>query len=470
MSSILLLLASSVLASQPRTISLDEAIDLAAAQNPRVEVAELGVDAAQAGAHSVRSYLLPSVSLEGNALWWDEASEVPYSEFLGPLTGSDACAELDEFMQEFCEDFLGGMTSGLDGGITLRDVHTRQVRATVAQPLTGLYGIEEGWRASKALVRAAEADLDGARADVSLEVVQAWFGAAEVARLERVAATAVEALEAYQAQAAAFHEAGLLGRNELMQLEVALSEARLGHARAVSGVALTRRQLALATGTRERSLVPQEVDIDALPTLQLGPHAVRGRSDALPEVRALEAQVDAALANRNRLQADRVPQIAAIASYERNWGLGSLAIPESWFVGFGMEWDVWSWGRKHYDAQQAVAQAAQAQAGLEALRDGMELKAEAMLEEARLALQAREARAVSTAQAGENLRIVRAQFEARTATATQLLEAETLHTQASTDEIVAAFDYLVALARLQHALGLPIRPLEGLALRSGGEG
>jgi outer membrane protein len=470
MSPVILLLAGASLASQPRAIGLEEAIELAAAQNPRVEVAELGVDAAQAGAHSVRSYLLPSLSLEGNALWWDEPSEVPYSEFLGPLTGGDACGDLEEYLQQFCEDFLGGMGSGLEGGITLRDAHTRQVRATVAQPLTGLYGIEEGWRASKALVRAAEAQRDGVRSDVSLEVVEAWFSAAEVARLERVASAAVEALEAYRAQASAFHEAGLIGRNELMQLEVALSEARLGQARALSGVGLTRRQLALVTGTRERSLVPTDVDLDALPELRIGSHALRGQGSGLPELRALEAQADAALANRNRLQADRVPQIAAIASYERNWGLGSLAIPESWFVGFGMEWDVWSWGRKHYDAQQAVAQAAQAQAGLEALRDGMELKAEAMLEEARLALQAREARAVSTAQAGENLRIVRAQFEARTATATQLLEAETLHTQASTDEIVAAFDYLVALARLQHALGLPIRPLEGLALRSGGEG
>jgi outer membrane protein len=461
----LLLLVTAALASQPRTISLDEALALAAEQNPRVEVAELGVEAASAGAKSVRSYLLPSLSLEGNALWWDEASEVPYTEFLGPLTEGDACADLEDYLQEFCQDFMTGMTSGLDGGITLRDAHTRQLRATVVQPLTSLYGIDQGWRAAKAMERAAEAGRDGVGADVSLEVVEAWFAAAEVARLQVVAAEALGALEAHQARATAFYDAGLIGRNELMQLEVALSEIRLDHARAVVGVALTRRHLALVTGTEQRSLVPTAVDIDVLPELGLGANALRGHAGNLPEVRMLEAQADAALANRNRLHAERIPQIAAIASYEQNWGLGSLAIPESWFVGFGMEWELWAWGRKHFDAQQAAAQAAQAQTGLEALRDGMTLQAEAMLAEAELALQAREARAVSTAQAAENLRIVRAKFEAHTATATDLLEAETLHTKAATDEIVAAFDYLVALARLQHALGLPVRPLDGVAVR-----
>lgn len=468
MSPTLLLLVSAALASQPRTISLDEALALAAQQNPRIEVAELGVDAASAGAKSVRSYLLPSLSLEGNALWWDEASEVPYAEFLGPLTAGDACADLEEYLQQFCQDFMTGMTSGLDGGITLRDAHTRQLRATVMQPLTSLYGIDQGWRAAKALERAAEASRDGVSADVSLEVVEAWFSAAEVSRLQVVAAEALEALEAHQARATAFYDAGLIGRNELMQLEVALSELRLDHARAVVGVALTRRHLALVTGTEQRSLVPTEVDIDSLPPLGLGANALRGQAVNVPEVRILEAQADAALANRNRLHAERIPQIAAIASYEQNWGLGSLAIPESWFVGFGMEWELWAWGRKHFDAQQAAAQAAQAQAGLEALRDGMTLQAEAMLAEAELALQAREARAVSTAQAAENLRIVRAKFEAHTATATDLLEAETLHTKAATDGIVAAFDYLVAIARLQHALGLPVRPLDGVTPRAEG--
>jgi len=464
MSPSLLFLVAAAAASQPRTISLEQALELAAEQSPRNVVAELQVDAAAAGAKSVRSYLLPSLSLEGNALWWDEASEVPYSEFLGPLTGGDACAGLDDFMVEFCEDFLSGMTDGLDGGITLRDAHTRQLRATVAQPLTGLYGIEEGWRAAKAMKRAAEADRDGVGGDVSLEVVQAYFEAAEVAKLQLVAAEALRALEAHQERAVAFYDAGLIGRNELMQLEVALSEVRLDHARAVVGISLTRRRLAMVTGTQERSLVPMDVDIAHLPALEIGHSALLGHTDMLPEVRRLEAQADAALANRNRLNADRIPQIAAIASYEQNWGLGSLAIPESWFVGFGMEWEVWSWGRKHYDAQQAAAQASQAQAGLVALRDGMSLQAEAMLEEARLALMARDARQTSTDQANENLRIVRAMFEAHTATATDLLEAETLYTKASTDQIVAAFDYLVAVARLQRALGLEVRPLEGLAL------
>ena len=63
----------------------------------------------------------------------------------------------------------------------------------------------------------------------------------------------------------------------------------------------------------------------------------------------------------------------------------------------------------------------------------------------------------------QRARIVRAKFDAHTATATELLEAETLHNKAATDEIVSAFDYLVAVARLQNALGVAVDPYRGLA-------
>ncbi|MFH1466381.1 MAG: TolC family protein [Pseudomonadota bacterium] len=463
---ILLLLAAGYAEPLGPELSLAQALDAAAVHSPRLAVAEQEVAAAAAGARAVRSYLLPSLEAGANVLWWDSASTVPYSEFLGPLTGSDACAGLEEYMQEFCQQFLDGMTSGLgEGGITLRDARTQQLTAQVTQPLSGLYGISQGWRAARAMEASARSERDQVAGEVGVEVVSAWAEAAKVAALERLAAEALETLAAHEARADAFYEAGLIGRNELLQLQVAKSEAQLDRRRAEGGARLARGHLAVVMGAEARQVAPAPMDLATLPRLELDPEALASIAIDVsngPQVGALRHKATAAAADRNRLAADRLPQLAAIAHYERNWGVGSLAIPESWFVGLGLDWDVWSWGRKHYAAEQAAARARQAQVGLAALSDGLLLQAQAALEEALMAQEAREVRRDSVAQADENLRIVQARFEAHTATATDLLEAQTLRAKAATDEITAAYDYLVAVAKLQQALGLVVDPLAGV--------
>lgn len=462
----LLLLVAARAESPAAEVTLAQAIEAAQTHNPRLAVADEQVAAAAAQSRSVRAWLLPSIKAGANVLWWDSASTVPYSEFLGPLTSSDACAGLEEYMQKFCEEFLAGMTSGLaDGGITLRDERTEQLTAQATQPISGLYGISQGWRAARAMEASTRSERDQVAAEVGVEVVSVWVEAAKVAALERLAAEALKTLTAHEARASAFYEAGLLGRNELLQLQVAKSEAELNRRRAEGGARLARTHLALVMGSERRDLITTPLDLERLPRLDLDPaalgSAVLDISDG-PQYGALQHKAEAATADRNRLQAERLPQIAAIAHYERNWGVGSLAIPESWFVGFGMEWDVWSWGRKHYDAQAAAARARQAEVGLAALSDGLRLQAEAAREEALMAEQAREVRKDTVAQADENLRIIQARFEAHTATATDLLEAETLRMKAATDEITAAYDFVVAVAKLQQALGLPIDPLAGV--------
>ncbi len=471
-----LLLMGALAAAQPdggdaqlRQVSLLEAQDLAARQSPLLAVAGEALAAASARRKSVRGYLLPSVKMEGAALWWNDVSEVPMEAFYGDLFAGDPCAEMEDYLVQMCTDFMDGFAEGMEESmgeaILLREQRTQQLKATATQPLTGLYGISQGLRATRAMERAAAAELDGTRSQVALDVVDAWFGALEVERLEQVATQAVRTLEAHQERAQAFHQAGMLGRNELLQIEVALSEARLGQQRAQVGRQLTQRRLALVTGSDARRLAPLDVDLDPLPALQVEAAALRTRVPGTPAVRAMEAQAEAALAERNRLHAERVPQLAALASWERNWGLGSLAEEETLFLGLGMEWELWGWGRKHYEAQEAAAQARQAQLGLRALRQGAELEAEAVLADARLALAAYHASQTTTTQADENQRIVAARFEAHSATATDLLEAETLRTKARGDELAAAFDYMIALARAQDALGLPVLPLEGLVLR-----
>jgi outer membrane protein TolC len=69
---------------------------------------------------------------------------------------------------------------------------------------------------------------------------------------------------------------------------------------------------------------------------------------------------------------------------------------------------------------------------------------------------ARERLSVSEAairQSDENLRINRERYQERVGTATEVLDAQTLSTQAKTEHYRALYDYQVATARLQNAHG-----------------
>ncbi|MBN1336686.1 MAG: TolC family protein [Deltaproteobacteria bacterium] len=440
-----ILLAAAVNAAP---IALDEALSLAARANPEVRIADLEARVAEARAAGVRTWLLPTVTASGAALWWNDSLEAVFIE-------GDPCASLDEVLRGFCEQMVGPYQEP----ILLRNARTQQVSLQARQPLTGLYGVSEGWRAGRAAVRAARADAEAVRAATAVEVVDAWFTALETRRMVDVARRGVKALEAHRTRSLAFHEVGLLGRNELLQIEVALSEARVNLLRAETGVGLAERRLALVAGSDEAALQPEDLDLGALPPL---PEALPVPT-ALPTLTALAARREAALANRNRLRSDLLPQVGAIASWTRNWGLGTFSAEHEWYVGLGLEWEALDWGRHWYAAKEAGFQAEQAAVGLAAMERGARLQADAALVDARVARAAVETSRTTVDQAEENLRIVTARFDARVAPATDLLEAETLRSKAEADGLSATFDYLLAVARAQEALGMPVRPLEGIA-------
>jgi outer membrane protein TolC len=449
---LLLLLTFGALA---REVTLDEALDLAVMGNPENVVASWEVTAARSRSHQVRSYYLPTVTVQGATLWWDGPLEAQIFE-------GNPCENLEDAFKGICESML----QDFDEPLLLRKAATQQVGVSAAVPITGLVGVHQGHRATRALTRAAERDEEAKRSEVALSVVEAWFQALEVRKLAAVAEQAVEMLEAHGVRAGAFYEAGLIGRSDVLRLEVALTEAKLDLRRAKAGVELTERALAIFAGAEEERLSPLDVDLSTLPPLDVPADAMAVLAENRPGVAAMHEKTLAARAGRDAARADMVPQVAGIASFTKNWGLGTMSAEEELYLGFGLQWEVLGWGRRHAAVREASAQVYQAETGLEGMRRGAVLEARAALVEAELSRAAWEAARVSTEQAEENARIVRARYDHQTASTTDLLEAETLLTKARTDEIVSAFAYLVAVAATQQTLGVPIEPLEGLVVAS----
>ncbi len=441
-------------------VSLEEALQMAARSNPRNEVSRWSLEAASAQRKQARSYFLPTVGVQASALWWDDSLYVELAD--ESLTDVD-CTTIPGDFGTMCESLVGSLSQPW----LLREQATQSLELKAVQPITSLYNVQQGLKARRALEQAEEAQLRGTESSVALEVVKAYFKALEVRHLEEVASAGTESLQAHLQQGQAFLDAGIIGRNELLQIQVALAETRLDLTRARKGLILAERNLAFRVGATEPRLVPHDLPAGTLPPLEVDSRAMAAQVASRYDVAALSYKAQAALAARNAARADLVPQVAALATWERYWGLGDLTDSNAWYVGLGLEWDVWDWGRTYQQARQADAQANQASAGLRALREGALMQASSALNDAEIALEAYQVSKITKQQAEENLRIVNARFESHMASATDLLDAEALALKARSQQVSSYYDYLVDISILQDALGLPIDPMTGVLLAGG---
>ena len=431
-------------AAEPRVVTLEQALVLADGANPSNRIASFEARRARAARDQVAANYLPKINAEAVSLYWNE--ELLLDLGAGAGDGTPLPPPFDTLFEPS----------------VIRERNTTNLSFTAVQPITGLYAVHEGHRATGHLARATVADGDATQARVRTDVVGAYFGTLETAGLAAVATQARESLEAHVERAAAFHRTGLMLKSDLLQLEVALSEARLAEGRARDGVTLSQRQLALLTGSDE-PVAPAPIEPEGQPRVLLSvgeatAHALAHR----PEARALEQRVLAARAGRRAARADLLPQVAGMATWQRTRGQGSFAAPEAWYVGLSAQWQLAGGGQKHFAIREASAGIYLAREGLRALEQGLSLEVEAALLEVGATGRAYAASSSTVAQAEENLRLVQARFDSQLVGANDLLDAETLAARARAERTSSWYDHLVAITNAQRSIGLPIDPLAGI--------
>lgn len=441
----LLLLLPVMAGAQTPSVSLDEAMRRADTNNPQVGMAEWAVIAARARKWQAMSYYGPTLSLDANHLWWDE-------EIAVSLAGDEPldCTAIPPPFDVIC--------IGMGEPLVVREQQTQSITLMVVQPLTGLLPISQGHMATDHLQKAAELDEEAKRTELAVQVVEAYFGALSAERMEEVASTVVANLESHELRASAFHDAGLVQKNELLQIRVALANAKLGHRRALDGRDLARGLLAMLIGADSDTVAPEDIAEEAIRAPAKEPEsAVQG--DPRPDVAAMEHRVEAAKAGKRAKALELGPNIAAIAAWQRTEGMGSFSAPETTYVGLTASWQLWGWGRKHWALREATATARQAKLGLQTMSDAIPIEVKQSWDSVLASWQAYEVAQATDEQAQENHRIVSARFDSQLMTATDLLDAESLLAQARMSRLTARYDYLTAVARWQRATGASVAPL-----------
>lgn len=414
-------------AMPPRRLSPEDCVALALRQNPDVLAGKFELEEAEAGRSGARGRFGPVVRVEGQALQWNSAFELPFA-----IPGAPGPAP----------------------ALRVRDPFTWSATVTAVQPLTALFAIYDNYQLKDLGVDVAQLRGEATRREVAYRVVEAYYRLAQAMGLAQVAVASVDQLEAQRRQAESFHANGVVGKNDVLRAELAVATARQRVIQARGQITIARGRLATLMG-----LAP-DTTIDLVPASDQVPSR---RADTIEqaEARALSQRIEIKELDQRIQQTDKgvklayaklAPQVNLVGSYMHSEG-SAFAQVNSGYVGVTAGWDAWDWGTTTSGISEAKARVSQAKLARTKLTENIRLDTrQAYVNEATAAESVAVAAAAVT-QAEENYRLTTKRYEANAATSFDVVDAEQLLTQARAQNETARYDYLVARAAAARAEG-----------------
>jgi len=341
--------------------------------------------------------------------------------------------------------------------IGTRDVYNWQ--SSVTQPVFTGGALINSYLLAKLGVDLARVEFERTKLDFILNVKEAYYGVLTAEKVLEVAEQTVQQLESNLTVAQAFFDVGITSKNDLLQVEVSMAQARQYLIKARNGLEIARAVF--------NTLLRRDIneDVRLVEALEYTPMMVdvdRFTEEAYqerPEIKAAELGIKSAKKGVGLAASGLFPQASIVFTYERQGDdysvSGSRYEPDkdSWYVMGVAQWNVWDWGKTWWGVGENKAKVFQAECAFEEIKDGVRLEVkEASLRvmEAEENIQVAE---TAVSQAEENFRINEERYKGQVATSTDVLDALTLLTQARTNYYSVLSDYNIAKARLRRAIG-----------------
>ena len=339
------------------------------------------------------------------------------------------------------------------------DTNSYQFNVTATQPLF------TGWRLTltrdlAALgVDIAKIQKETVIQDVIVNVKEAYFGILKAEKLEKVAKQTVELFKAQLRVSQAFYDEGIIAKNDLLQTEVQMAQARQDLIKATNAVELAK---SLLNNLLRREL-DQELNIkdilDYYPINLALQKCMEKAEQNRPEIQELLLNVMYAEKAVELSKSAYYPSVSLIGNYQRETDdilldFGSGEDPDHWTITLQGEWTFWEWGKKRHDVEAARANMSKARYLLEEITDNIQLEIKGAYLSLREAEKNIQVAKTAVVQAEENFRMNEERYKQQVATSTDVLDALTLLTQARTNYFNALSEHNIAWARLERAMGV----------------
>jgi outer membrane protein TolC len=418
--------AGSAAAEAPRTLTLKDSLGLAVKANPNLQISRLQEIIAGEEVVRARSGFLPQVRADASQTIYDNPVEIKVS----------------------ATNLPGGR--GVAFPMTNRNFWSSKV--AVDQTLFDFWGTPARYQAAILGQAATRLDTTQTRDNIFLLVCQGYFRILRAEKLVNVARQEVTQLTEHLRVAKDFYEFGVTTYNDVLQAEVASSDAAQRLIIATNDVTTLKSTMNKIMGLP----IPTPITLVeekglALPGWQLEEAsnlALKQRSD----VKAAQNRVDQGEKGVTQARAGFFPRFYAQAGH--NYMQNRYYLHDSqYFAIFGLQWSLFSGLDTRAQWRQAKQRVEQLRVQQQDLSEQVRLD----VQTAYLALKETGERIKVTekavAQGEENLRLNEERYKEKVGTATDVIDAQTLLTKARVNYFNALYDHQMAKSQMLWAVG-----------------
>lgn len=418
-------------AQQTALLTLDQAIQIGLEKSRGLHSSLMKVQYADSRSSEADALLLPSVKFNGA---YARLSDVPASQVSLPFLAQP---------------------------ITLSPsvLNNYNLKVTVQQPLFTGFKLQRNADIAEYTANATQKDFEKDKSDLIFNIKSAYWNLSQAIELQKVVDENVEQMKGHLKDVQSWQGQGMITTNEVLKVQVQLSDAKLRQIDMRNNVQLAR------IGFNSLLGLSLDTEIQLATSIAHEPRKFDGLSALLqqamerrPELKSMEFKVKAGDAAVSIARSNWFPQIYLTGNYyssrpNQRFFPTQDAFKDTWDVGVGMSFDVWNWGTTVHQTDEAKAQLSQAEDGLAQLKDGVTLD---VTRNYLNLLRAKERIAVAdqgVTQAEENYRVTNAKFKQGLSLNTDLLDAEVALLQSKTNYTQSLVDYELAEAGVERAIG-----------------
>lgn len=464
----------------PRALTLTSAYQLAEQRNQAVQIARAGVDRAHGQEWQARSQYLPQVNAQ---LLYTKTLATQFSALAGtpdtrplcrvfsPVTGAATGSRLDSLETSLANSSNCRAAGGIDfskAGFGAANQYQAGLVASL-NLFTG-FRVSAQNAVAQAAYRTADLELRSQKAQLALNVAQAYLDAVLAERLLVIAESSFVQTENVARQVQLAKNVGTTAEFELLRAQVTRDNQRpvLIQRRSEREVAKLRLKQVLNLGANDSLdlvLPPGEEDAtSAQPLLQLlGATAIDTTASQRVLVRQAAENVTLQQNQFTIARSQRIPNLVLSSSYAKvAFGTQDFQVPNfnsfltNWTVSLTASFPLFTGGKITGDEMVARANVAEATARLDQAKQGAAIDARQALSQLEQAEAAWKASAGTSEQAARAYRIAEVRYREGISTQIELNDSRILQQQAVTNRANAARNLQIAKLRVALLPDLPI--------------
>ncbi len=419
MPGLLLFALPSVRAQSPVRLTLEQAVELALKQNPTIKEAEHELEEAEARVKQAKADYFPQLGASGLA-------KIGLS---GALNGLKPVGLANSPLYRNVAEGVNVYHPGFDFGRT-------KYAAAEQQHLRDVFA----------------ANLEAARALVTLEANRTFYNLLKAQRLKEVSQRTLRSRESNVRQAQAFYEGKLRSRVDLESARFNLSEAQLRLLEVENTVRIRQAELGRAMGASQEALYDLEEVNQALPEIERLADLIEEAYQKHPDLLALKAEREAAAESLRLAQSQRKPMLSFFFSggYAR---FTNVLARQLLAVGTGLSFPIFTWGKLEGQIDEAEARQRVLDNQYETLKLRVELETRTAFLSLQYAVQSIKTLRARSVFGREAERLARARYQERLGTIVELTQAEANLTEAEAGEVIGVYAAKLAEAQLRYAVG-----------------